>query len=91
MDDEIKYEFFVDNEKKLWVELFIGEIEYPSIKIIDIGPTKTVKISTKLTNQQEQKLVHVLKTNIELFVWDYNDIKGTHPSIYTHHIYIKED
>jgi hypothetical protein len=33
----------------------------------------------------------VLKRNIEAFTWDYKDMKGIHPSICTHHIYIKED
>jgi hypothetical protein len=33
----------------------------------------------------------VLKRNLESLTWDYRDMKGIHPSICTHHIYIKTD
>lgn len=36
-------------------------------------------------------MLDALKINIEAFAWDYNDVKCIHPSICTHHIYIKED
>ena len=32
-----------------------------------------------------------MKRNVEDFAWDYKDMKDIHPSICTHHIYIKED
>jgi hypothetical protein len=60
------------------------------MKTIEIKFSKTLKIITRLTNQQEQKMLDVLKRNIESFAWDYKNIKGIHPSICTHHIYIKE-
>jgi len=28
---------------------------------------------------------------LEAFAWSYKEMKGIHPSVYTHHIYIKED
>ena len=31
-----------------------------------------------------------LKENLEAFSWDYNDMKGVHPSVCRHNIYIKE-
>jgi len=53
INDEIKYELTTDNKTKIWSELFTTEIEYSSVKIIDISLAKTLKINTKLTNQQE--------------------------------------
>jgi hypothetical protein len=70
--------------------LFTTEIEDPTVKTIEISPTKTLKINNKLTSQQEQKRLDVLKRNIEAFAWDYKEMKGIHPSICTHRIYIKE-
>ena len=71
--------------------MFTTDIGDTTVKTIEIIPTKTLKINTKFTDQQEKKLSKVLKKNIETFAWDYKDMKGIHPSICTHHIYIKED
>jgi hypothetical protein len=90
IDDEIKYELSPYIKTKKMVITITMDIEDPSIKIIEMICAKTLKISTKLTNQQEWKLLDVLKRKHEALAWDYNDIKGIHPSICTHHIYIKE-
>jgi hypothetical protein len=91
INDENRYETSTENKTKLWTDFFTADIEDPSVKTIEISPAKTLKINNKLTSQQEQKLLDVLKRNIEAFAWDYKDMKGIHPSICTHHIYIKED
>jgi transcriptional/translational regulatory protein YebC/TACO1 len=65
-DDNIS-EVSAENNTKLWINLFTYKIEDPTIKTIEIIPTKTVKINNKLTSQQEQKLLDVLKRNIEDF------------------------
>jgi hypothetical protein len=65
-DDNI-VEVSVENNTKLWTDLFTVEIEDPTIKTIEISPAKTLKINNKLTSQHEQKLLDVLKRNIEDF------------------------
>jgi hypothetical protein len=90
INDEIEFEIYVDKKTELWVELFRTETKNYVIKTIEIIPSKTLKINTKLTHQQEQKLLVVLKRNIETFAWDYKDMKCIHPSICAHHIYINE-
>jgi hypothetical protein len=74
MKPDLKYLLEI-KDSKLWTDLFIVDIEDPSAKTIEISPAKTLKINTKLTNQQEQKLLDVLKRNIESFAWDYKDMK----------------
>lgn len=32
----------------------------------------------------------MLKENLDAFTWSYEEMKGVHPSMCTHHIYIKE-
>jgi hypothetical protein len=91
INDDNRSEISAENNIELWTYLFTAEIEDPTVKTIEIIPAKTLKINNKLTSQQEQKLLDVLKRNIEAFAWDYKDMKGIHPSICTHHIYIKED
>jgi hypothetical protein len=91
INDDNRSEVSAENNTELWTDLFTVEIEDPTVKTIEIIPAKTLKINNKLTSQQEQKLLDVLKRNIEAFAWDYKDMKGIHPSICTHHIYIKED
>jgi hypothetical protein len=91
INDEKISETSIENKSKLWRNVFTADIEDPSVKTIDINLAKTLKINNKITSQQEQKLLDVLKRNIEAFAWDYKDMKGIHPSICTHHIYIKED
>ena len=32
----------------------------------------------------------MLRENLEAFAWSYKEMNGVHPSVCTHHIYIKE-
>ena len=32
----------------------------------------------------------MLKEHLDAFAWSYKEMKGVHPSVCTHHIYIKE-
>jgi len=51
INDDNRSEISAENNKELWIELFIAEIEDPAIKTIEISPTKTLKINNKLTSQ----------------------------------------
>jgi hypothetical protein len=62
----------------------------PSFETIDIFPSKTFKINTNLTQDQEKKMLTILRKHIVVFAWDYKDMKGIHPNICINCIYIKE-
>lgn len=57
---------------------------------MEINPSKTLKISPSLSVEQEEQLFTMLRKHIDTFAWDYKEMKGVHPSVYTHHMYIKE-
>lgn len=60
-------------------------------KTIEIGLGETLNIKKNLTAEQEEKLVQLLRKYKEAFAWDYPDMKGIDPQLYTHHIYIEND
>ena len=48
-------------------------------------------ISATLTEEQEIKLLKVLKENKREIGWSISDLKVINPLIYTHHIYLEEN
>ena len=60
-------------------------------KIVEIELRKTLNINANLTSKQERKLIQLLRKHKEAFAWDYLDMKGIDPHLYTHHIYIEKD
>ena len=48
-------------------------------------------ISTTLTEEQEIKLLKVLKENKRAIGWSISDLKGINPLISMHHIYLEEN
>ena len=48
-------------------------------------------ISATLTEEQEMKLLKVLKENKRAIGWSISDLKGINPFICTHHIYLEEN
>jgi hypothetical protein len=67
------------------------EIDKTTVKTVEIYHSKTHKINTSLTNEQEKQLLVVLQNHTVGFAWDYKDMKEIHLDICTHHIYIKDD
>ncbi len=63
------------------------------LKYAFLGENETlpVIISNKLTEEQEDKLVAVLKENKEALGWTLADIKGISPTLCQHHIVLEED
>eukprot|EP00253_Pinus_taeda_P011966 PITA_11966 len=57
---------------------------------VEIEPGKTLHINPNLTDDKKQQLMKLLRENKEAFTWDYTDMKGISPELYTHRIYIKE-
>jgi len=61
------------------------------VKIVEFGPERMLKISSSLSHSQEKELCSLLASHLDPFAWSYKEMKGVHPSVCTHHIYIKED
>jgi len=61
------------------------------IKNIEFGLERTLKINPSLPTSQEKELCSILRKHIDAFAWSYKEMKGVHPLVCTHHIYIKED
>jgi hypothetical protein len=60
-------------------------------KSIEITPGKSLNINSNLDEQQKQKMIQVLSKYQQDFGWEYSDMKGIDPQLYTHHIYIEKD
>ena len=60
------------------------------VKTIEFVPDKTLNINPSLFALEEETICHMLRENLEAFAWSYKEMKGVHPLVCTHHIYIKE-
>jgi hypothetical protein len=58
---------------------------------VEIHLGKTLNINAKLDSSQQMQLIEILRKHSFTFAWDYTDMKGIHPNLCTHHIYLKED
>ncbi|XP_059591933.1 uncharacterized protein LOC132253563 [Vitis vinifera] len=58
---------------------------------LEANEEKPVVISATLTEEQEMKLLKVLKENQRAIGWSISDLKGINPLICTHHIYLEEN
>ena len=61
------------------------------VKNIEFSPERTLKTNPSLSTSQEKELCSILRKHLDVFAWSYKEMKGVHPSVCTHHIYIKED
>jgi len=61
------------------------------VKNIEFDLERTLKINPSLSTSQEKELCNILRKHLDAFAWSYKEMKGVHPSVCTHHIYIKED
>ena len=67
--------------------------ELPShLKYVYLEPPqrKPVIISTRLSDEEEQKLLQILKKNKESIAWSIEELKGISPSICMHKILLEE-
>src|SRR4029450_10239859 len=64
-----------------------------TLKYVFLGSNETlpVIIASNLTNDQEMKLLVVLKEHKEAIGWSVADLKGIDPSICMHRIHLEED
>eukprot|EP00253_Pinus_taeda_P016090 PITA_16090 len=73
------------------VDLCVANPTSPRVKNVEFGPERTLKISSSLSPSQEKEMCNLLNRHLDAFTWSYKEMKGVHPSVCTHHIYIKED
>lgn len=73
-----------------WEDIINSDFDQNIAKSIEIIPSNTLEISLSLFVDQENKLLTVLRTNINAFTRNYKEIYRVHPSICTNRIYIKE-
>ena len=60
------------------------------VRNIEFDPKRTLKINPSLSTSQQKELCSLLRKHLDAFAWSYKEMKGVHPSVCTHHIYIKE-
>ena len=58
---------------------------------LELEKTKPVNISTALTENEERKLLEILRKNNEAIAWSIEDLKGISPSIYMHKILLEDN
>jgi len=73
------------------VDLCVADPTSLRVKNMEFGLERTLRISSTLSTSQEKELCSLLSSHLDAFAWSYKEMKGVHPSVYTHHIYIKED
>ena len=80
-----------DTQANTSVDLYVIDPTSPKVKNVEFGPERTLKISSSLSPSQEKELYSMLASHLDAFAWSYKEMKGVHPSVCTHNIYIKED
>jgi len=84
-------ELMKDTEASTLEDLCVTNNATSRVKNVEFGPERTLNISSSLSPSQEKELCNLLASHLDAFAWNYKEMKGVHPSVYTHHIYIKED
>eukprot|EP00253_Pinus_taeda_P020547 PITA_20547 len=84
-------ELVEDTQASALVDLCVTDPTSPRVKSVEFSPERTLKISSSLSPSQEKELCSLLNNHLDAFAWSYREMKGVHPSVCTHHIYIKED
>jgi len=72
------------------IDLCLADSNPTRVKTIEFSLERTLKINPSLSAHQEEELCNMLREHLDAFAWNYKEMKGVHPSVCTHHIYIKE-
>ena len=59
--------------------------------ILDSQQAKPAIISSELNEQQEKRLLHVLRWNEQAIGYTLEDLRGLDPSLFTHRIFLEDD
>ena len=85
LEEEVK-----ETQNNHQIDLSLANSNPLRVKTIEFGWEKDLQINPSLSALEEEKLYNLLRENLEAFAWRYMEMKGTHPSMCTHHIYIQE-
>ena len=85
LDEDVK-----ETTKNHWIDLCLVDSNPTPIKTIEFRLKTALKFNPSLSVHQEEELCNMLREHLDAFAWNYNEIKRVHPSVCTHHIYIKE-
>jgi len=77
------------SEDNPWTDLCLADSSLAHVKMIEFCPEKTLKINPSLCTSG-RGVFNMLRNHLGTFAWSYKEITGVHPSVCTHHIYIKE-
>ena len=72
------------------IDLYSADSNPLCVKVVEFGPEKTLNINPSLSTLEDERLCNMLREHLEVFAWSYKEMKGVHPSVCTHHMYIKE-
>ena len=61
-----------------------------STTTIELSKGHNLHVNPKLLSTQMEQLTKLLQKHEKDFAWDYGDMKGLSPTLYTHRIYINE-
>ena len=76
-------------QKNPSIDLFVVNPTSLCVKNIEFILERTLNINPSLSTSEEKELSSILRKHLDSFAWSYKEMKGVHPSICTHHIYIK--
>ncbi|RVW61666.1 Transposon Ty3-G Gag-Pol polyprotein [Vitis vinifera] len=65
------------------------EIAQPGIETVDFGTEdqpRELKIGSPLSTDERDRLIHLLRSYLDVFAWSYEDMPGLDPSIVQHHL-----
>ena len=72
------------------IDICLVDSNHTRVKTIEFGPERTLKINSSLSIHQEEELCNMLRDNLDAFAWNYKEMNRVHPSLRTHHIYVRE-
>ena len=62
----------------------IGDVETIDFGIED--QPRELKIGSPLSTNERDRLIHLLRSYLDVFAWSYKDMLGLDPSIVQHHL-----
>ena len=72
--------WMIEEEEEKKIEAF------ETMELIDGEPTKTTKIGMNLSTQMKKKLVQLLKKNLDIFVWNHEDMPNIMTEVVQHRL-----
>ncbi len=94
----ISNSFFVASVKNVNEEEEVEDIYFKQLRTtpnidtnpIEIESGKFLNVNPNLIAEKNQWLLQLLQKYSKEFTWDYVDMKGIHPNLCTHRIYLKD-